>query len=657
MKPKDPAALGKLIALRDMRPRDLLLDWVKSLTHKQKQRIFLAIDLALVPVALVFTVITQGHVSDIAAWSRDVLVPMLAYLLIGALALALWMGIGKVRLQDFEHRAVGRTARYAVGLCVLLWGIDEVLARSISLGTVVIFGTTYFIASVGLRLLARQAIISLYESAAPRCRVLIYGAGKTGSQLAHALRSDGGIVPAAFVDDNPSLHGIDVAGARVFSPAHIQDIVTEKKIDRVLIATPSLSLPKQMQIAQRVQDLGLEVQTLPSFAQLVGTEDILDTLTALPASQFLGREEVLGSWDETSNSYAGKCVLITGAGGTIGAELSQQVLACRPSRIVLYELSEYALYTLHMDLSGIAAKLGVDLVPVLGSVSDETQVARVFEDFDVEIVFHAAAYKHVPLVEANPIAGLANNVMGTQILARAAHTAGVERFILISSDKAVRPCNVMGGSKRLSELIIQDIASRVPAGSGPIYSMVRFGNVLGSSGSVIPLFKDQIRRGGPVTVTDPEVTRYFMTVQEAVRLVITAGAMAEGSEVFVLEMGKPVKIMDLAKDVIESSGYTVRDEDSPDGDIEIEIIGLRPGEKLAEELTITDDHVRTRHPKIFCAHESKLSEIEMAHALRKLREAIAENDAEAARSIVAQCVEPHVPVLPLEEAARRETGA
>ena len=446
----------------------------------------------------------------------------------------------------------------------------------------------------------------------------------------------------AFADDNTNLHGLIVAGLPVYSPTKIRDIVEERQIDRVVLAIPSLSRPKQAQIAHRLQRMGLDVQTLPSFSQLIGTEDILDTLTPLEPQSFLGRSEVKAPVGDAADCYSGKAVLISGAGGTIGAELSQQILACRPSKIVLYELSEFALYTVHMDLGPLAAEWGIDLVPVLGSVTDPRQVRQVLAEHEIEIVLHAAAYKHVPMVEANPLSGLTNNVLGTQTLAREAQEAGVERFILISSDKAVRPSNVMGASKRLAELIVQDLASRVPAGQGPIYSMVRFGNVLGSSGSVIPLFKDQIRRGGPVTVTHPDVTRFFMTVTEAVRLVLTAGAMAKGGEVFVLDMGAPVKIMDIAREAIARSGYTVQDASNPDGDIPIDIIGLRPGEKLEEELTVTGDHIGTRHPKIFCAHENRLSEIEMARALRALREALAQSDVAAARAIIAAYVEPHV---------------
>ena len=326
----------------------------------------------------------------------------------------------------------------------------------------------------------------------------------------------------------------------------------------------------------------------------------MDKLTPIAPQNFLSRAVHNVTLEADCDSYAGRAVLISGAGGSIGSELCRQVLACRPAKLVLYELSELALYSVHQELEQLAEGTGVDVVPVLGSVTDPRQVRKVLTDHAVQVVLHAAAYKHVPLVEANPLAGLANNVFGTQTLAREAAVLGVERFILISSDKAVRPTNVMGASKRLAELVVQDLATRY---GDTIFAMVRFGNVLGSSGSVVPLFQDQISRGGPVTVTDIRVKRYFMTISEAVQLVLKAGSEARGGEVFVLDMGEPVPIMQLARQVIQRAGYTVRDAENPDGDIEIEVIGLRPGEKLEEELTLSQDLIGTRHHKIFCARK------------------------------------------------------
>jgi len=399
---------------------------------------------------------------------------------------------------------------------------------------------------------------------------------------------------------------------------------------------PSQSQPKQDQIIQRLQKIGLDVQALPSFAQLIGEEELVDKLVPVPAQNFLGRAACDVAQTEACDSYVGRTVLVSGAGGSIGSELCRQLLSCRPARLVLYELSELALYTVHQELEQLVEGSGVELVPVLGSVGEPHEVRRVLQNHQVQVVLHAAAYKHVPLVEANPLPGLANNVLGTETLARAAAEAQVERFILISSDKAVNPTNVMGASKRLAELVEQDIASRC---ADTVFAAVRFGNVLGSSGSVVPLFQDQVSRGGPVTVTDVAVKRYFMTITEAVHLVLQAGADARGGEVFVLDMGAPMPILQLAQQVIKSAGYTVRDAQTPDGDIAIEFIGLRPGEKLEEELTRCQELTTTRHTKIFCAREQGLSEIEVASMLRGLRQAIANSDEGAARLVIRRWVE------------------
>jgi len=608
---------------------------LSSLTRKQKAYVFLAIDLALVPAALFFTYAVQAlpMTPGEAMWLT---LPVLPYMLAFVAGLSLWLGLPRVQLIAYEGHAVGQTALVAVGLVAVSAGMSVMTDLRLPLGTHVVFGICYFLFVVTSRNVLLQVVTALYRRAQPRRRVLIYGAGTTGTQLAQALKSHESIDPVAFVDDNTSLQGMTLLGLPVYPPARISAIVKDRRIDRVLLAMPSLSQPKQAQIARRLQKLGLEIQALPSFAQLIGEEALLDKLTPVPPQNFLGRTHADTTLGEAAGSYEGRVVLVSGAGGSIGAELCRQVLACHPRKLVLYELSELALYTVHQELHQLAEGAGVELVPVLGSVTDPRQVRKVLYDHGAQVVLHAAAYKHVPLVEANPLPGLANNVFGTQTLAREAAEAGVERFILISSDKAVRPTNVMGASKRLAELVVQDLATRH---GNTVFTMVRFGNVLGSSGSVVPLFQDQISRGGPVTVTDPAVKRYFMTISEAVQLVLKAGAEAKGGEVFVLDMGRPVPILQLARQVIESAGYTVRDEATPEGDIEIEIIGLRPGEKIEEELTLSGDLVGTRYQKIFCARETALSEIEVAAVLRGLRHALAAGDEGAARQVVARWVE------------------
>ena len=541
-----------------------------------------------------------------------------------------------LRAVPHERHAVGLTALLACLTAVATAVLTLLFGPDLPPGTHVVFATTYFLCLLAARAVLYQVVVAIYRRAQPRCRVLIYGAGTTGAQLAQALKAHDGIDPVAFVDDNTSLQGVTLVGLPVFPPARIAEIAEARQINRVLLAMPSQSQPKQAQIIQRLQRMQLEVQALPSFAQLIGEEALVDKLTPVAPQNFLGRATRDVPLQEASGSYQDRVVLVSGAGGSIGSELCRQVLACRPRKLVLYELSELALYTIHQELVQQVEGTDIELVPVLGSVTDPRQVRMVLAHHGVQVVLHAAAYKHVPLVEANPLPGLANNVFGTQTLARAAARCGVERFILISSDKAVRPTNVMGASKRMAELVVQDLATRHP---GTIFTMVRFGNVLGSSGSVVPLFQDQISRGGPVTVTDPRVKRYFMTIREAVQLVLQAGAEAQGGEVFVLDMGEPVSILQLARQVIESAGYSVRDEACPDGDIAIDIIGLRPGEKMEEELTLSPDLITTRHQKIFCAREAVWSEIEVAALIRGLRQAVAAGDERAARHLIERWVE------------------
>ena len=612
-----------------------MFDLISRLSRKQKSYVFLTLDALLCPLALLFTFAVQP-LPDPALRSLVLMLPVMPYAVLTMAGISVWLGLFRVKLNAYERHAMMLTGLVSVVTATVLAMLTYVVGPELPPGTFVVFGLSYFLFMVLARALMLQLVLVIYRRAQPRCRVLIYGAGSTGTQLAQALKSHDGIDPVAFVDDNTSLQGATLLGLSVFAPARIPEIVESRYINRVLLAMPSQSAAKQAQVTRRLQSIGLEVQVLPSFAQLIGEEALVDKLTPAPAQSFLGRDSHDVSLNHASTSYQDRVVLVSGAGGSIGSELCRQVLACRPAKLVLFELSELALYTIHQELAPLGEELGIEVVPVLGSVTDPRQVRQVLELHQVQVVLHAAAYKHVPLVEANPLPGTANNVFGTQTLARLAERAGVERFILISSDKAVRPTNVMGASKRMAELIVQDRASR---SSGTIFTMVRFGNVLGSSGSVVPLFQDQISRGGPVTVTDANVKRYFMTIREAVQLVLQAGAEAQGGEVFVLDMGKPVPILQLARQVIESAGYTVRDAEHPEGDIEIEIIGLRPGEKLEEELTLSGSLITTDHPKIFCTREVVLSEIEVAALLRELRQAVASGDEQALRGLIGRWIE------------------
>ncbi len=595
-----------------------LYAFIKSMTRQQKHAVLLGVDTLLVPVSLWGMLFLLQPQLDLAALVTLIL-PTLPYLILLAGTLSWALGLPQVRLAAYETRAVGQTAKLTLALMAALWGLTLINPLQGDLRGVVVFGLIYFIASVTLRMTLLQVVNTLYSLGKDHRNVLIYGAGTTGVQLVQALKVHDEILPVAFVDDNTSLHGVTVAGLPVYPALDIPNVVASKNIDRVLLTMPSLSSPKLTQIARKLEGMGLEVQTLPSFAQLVGEEALVDKLTSVSPQSFLGRDNLGNNLLTGLSDFTGKTVLISGAGGSIGSELCRQVLSMKPAKLILYELSELALYTIHQELEPLAAETQSELTVILGSVGNEHQVKDVMDAHRPNIVLHAAAYKHVPLVETNPLTGIDNNVFGTQVLAKAAQDAGVERFTLISSDKAVRPTNIMGASKRLAEQVIQDMASR---STGTLFSIVRFGNVLGSSGSVIPLFQEQVARGGPVTITDPRMTRYFMTVQEAACLVLLASTFTEGGEIFVLDMGQPVSIIQLAQQVIESAGFTVRDEHNLDGDIEIVIIGKRSGEKLYEELTIDGRQASTLHQKIFIAREAHPSELETASTLKKLRKIV-----------------------------------
>ena len=582
-----------------------MLGVITRLSRATKQWLILTNDVLLVPVAMLLAMTLQlNALPDSAHMMRGwLLVPVLMAL---CALIEIGMNIHRVQLKAYESRAIALSAIHAA-LLGLSAGLIERAGGGVTPGaTFVTFSMVYLLLVVSSRAVMLKLVLNAYRQR-PKLRVLVYGAGRTGQQLVAALRTDETVRPVAYIDDNKMLQGAIVQGLHVHAPAAIARLVRTKRVDRVLLAMPSVPRARLAQLSHQLEEKGLNVQNLPSFARLAGN--------GVP--------------------LVGQLRPVV-PGGSIGSELCRQILACRPRRLVLFELSELALYKLDQELSALAMDLRVEIVPVLGSVCDAPLVRRVLADHGVDIVLHAAAYKHVPLVEQNPVAGFANNVLGTHTLALAAGEAGVTRFILISTDKAVRPKNMMGASKRMAELVVQDLANR---SEGTIYSMVRFGNVLGSSGSVIPLFHDQICKGGPVTLTHREVTRYFMTIPEAARLVLVAGTFATGGDVFVLDMGAPVQIYDLARQMIEAAGYTVRDETHPDGDIEIRLTGLRTGEKLHEELLIGKNQIGTPHPKIMLAREAHLSEIEVAAGMKALRAAVAESNDDALRAVVARWVE------------------
>lgn len=612
-----------------------MFEFIEGLSRRAKWIILLATDIIVITIAfyaafaLRFGTITPYFALK-AAW------PMLPTLIVAGSIYAIFLGLPKIKLHAFELRTTQPIALTAALLVLTAMSLSFVLAVGAPRSVPIIFGTLFFIGSVFSRVFALFLLLKLQNFGKLRIPVAIYGAGAAGIQLASALRQSREVKPVLFIDDNVVLQKLIVAGMTVHAPSDLEKLVRRNKIKRILIAMPSITKSRQREIIKKLDYLECEVQVLPSYVEMIEGRDILDSLRPVSPESLLGRDKLDLAIPNVAQAYKGKTILISGAGGSIGSELCRQILKFSPAKLVLLEQSELALYEVERDLRPLTQQQNIVLEPVLGSVCDARAISHILQSHEVQVVLHAAAYKHVPLVEANELAGLHNNVLGTQTLAKAAADAGIERFVLISTDKAVRPTNVMGASKRLAELVIQDIENRSP---DTIFSMVRFGNVLGSSGSVIPLFREQIAMGGPLTLTHEDVTRFFMAISEAARLVLIAGSLATGGDVFVLDMGNSVKIGDLAKRMIELSGLTVRDAENPDGDIEIITTGLRPGEKLYEELLIGSETLNTPHPKIMRAKENSLSEIEVAKLLKDLREAIETDDTDAGREVITRWVD------------------
>jgi FlaA1/EpsC-like NDP-sugar epimerase len=475
---------------------------------------------------------------------------------------------------------------------------------------------------------------------ASRPKVLIYGAGSTGRQLTAAIANSHEMQVAGFLDDDDRLHGHVLNGQPIYNPADLDNLATTLNISDVLLAMPSLSRRRRNEILGQIGSARVAVRTLPSVADLAQGKVSISDLRELDIDDLLGRESVALNHILLSRNIVGKVVLVTGAGGSIGSELCRQILAVGPSKLLLIEQSEFALYAIHQELEEKLAGRETVLVPLLASVQDDDRMREIMSTWRPGTVYHAAAYKHVPLVEHNPAAGIKNNVLGALRTAQAAAENGVADFVLISTDKAARPANVMSASKRLAELALQALAATRTVTK---FSMVRFGNVLGSSGSVVPKFRQQIRDGGPITLTHSEVTRYFMTIPEAAQLVIQAAALAKGGDVFVLDMGQPVKIMDLARRMVELSGLTVKDEEHSDGDIEIAVTGLRPGEKFYEELLIGDNPKPTVHPRIMKAHEEFIPWPEFEAKLNSLEIALNVNDVGVIHLMMQQLVAGYIP--------------
>ena len=475
---------------------------------------------------------------------------------------------------------------------------------------------------------------------ASRPKVLVYGSGTTGRQLVAAMANSHEMQVVGFLDDDDRLQGHVLNGQPIYNPSDLASLASSQNISNVLLAMPGISRKRRNELLAQIRSARVSVRTLPSVTDLAQGKVTISDLRELDIDDLLGREPVMPNHILLAMNVQSKIVMITGAGGSIGSELCRQILAVGPSKLLLIEQSEFALYAIHQELEEKLAERLIELVPLMASVQDEERMREIMSTWRPDTVYHAAAYKHVPLVEHNPAEGIKNNVFGTLCAAQAAADSGVSDFVLISTDKAVRPTNIMGASKRLAELVLQALAATNP---GTKFSMVRFGNVLGSSGSVVPKFRQQIRDGGPITLTHPEITRYFMTIPEAAQLVIQAGAMAKGGDVFVLDMGQPVKILDLAIRMVELSGLTIKDAQNSEGDIEIEITGLRPGEKLYEELLIGENPHRTTHPRIMKAQEEFIPWEVFEDKLNALHLLLNSNDVSLIRSTLKDILPGYTP--------------
>jgi len=530
----------------------------------------------------------------------------------------------------------------------------------------------------GLRLLLRQYVLGDWYRgmlAAPfgrddgLPRVAIYGAGAAGNQLAVALRMGRAMRPIAFIDDDVDLANRVIAGLKVYKPRQIGRMIADTGATEILLAIPSASRVRRREILSDLEQHPLHVRSVPGFMDLASGRVKVEDLQEVDVADLLGRDSVEPDENLLARCIRGKVVLVTGAGGSIGSELSRQILQLSPAVLILLDHSEYNLYVIHSELERQASEqsLQLDLIPILGSVRNPYRLLDVMRTWNVDSVYHAAAYKHVPMVEHNIAEGVLNNTVGTVNCAQAAIQAGVSNFVLISTDKAVRPTNIMGSTKRLAEMALQALSLEgapvlygQPAGLNHVnrtrFTMVRFGNVLGSSGSVIPLFREQIRRGGPVTVTHPHITRYFMTIPEAAQLVLQAGSMGMGGDVFVLDMGAPVRIVELAEKMIHLCGLSVRSERNPEGDIAIEFTGLRPGEKLYEELLIGDNVTPTQHPMIMSANEACLPWVEFCDVLDRLLQGLDRDDFEQVRLVMRATVDGYSPREEIVDWIHRRRG-
>lgn len=574
---------------------------VSELSRNSKKILLVAVDVIALPVAL-----WLGFALRLGEWWPSRMVDvwwLFAVTPVIAIPIFIRMGLYRAVLRYVGSRALITIAK-AVSIVTLILLALVVMSKTYGVPRSVFFSFWIIGLSTigGMRIILRGYIHTYTRRKINKQPIAVYGAGSAGADLVKAMQSAWEYEPVAFLDDDLEKNGLEIHGVKVYTPDAIPGLVEEKNISQVLLAMPSLPSRYRRNILEKLEIYPVHVRTLPDIADLVSGKANVSDIREVDVGDVLGREVVPPIPELIDKCICNKNVLVTGAGGSIGSELCRQIAAHEPAKLVLFEQSEFALYNIEKELE--AYNLNLEIIAILGSVTNAARVEMVLKSFEIHTVYHAAAYKHVPLVEHNPIEGLQNNVFGTWIAAESAKAAGVETFVLISTDKAVRPTNVMGATKRFAELVLQAMDEQ---SNTTRFTIVRFGNVLDSSGSVIPLFRRQIKNGGPVTVTHSAVTRFFMTIPEAAQLVLQAGSLGKGGDVFVLEMGDSIKIDDLARSMIHLSGLEICDESNPDGDIVIEYSGLRPGEKLYEELLIGDNVTGTEHPKIMRAAEEGLS--------------------------------------------------
>lgn len=569
------------------------------------------------------------------------------------------LGLYRAIIRYIEVRALWTIIQavtfYALVFAFVLYesgikGIPRTVSPLNWLNMMLLVGSSRFFARWWLGEIYFSLSGPLNQADSRKKNVVIYGAGRAGVQLASALAHGREFRPVAFIDDDELLHKQKVNGLRIYPRSALSYLIERHKVSDVLLAIPSASRARRGEIIKLLEPFAVHIMSMPGLADIAQGKITFDTLQEVDIGDLLGRDPVEPDKSLLSANISGKVVMVTGAGGSIGSELCRQIIQLQPLTLVLFELSEYALYMIEKELNHVLARIKnspdlneIELIAVLGSVTDGERVEKICTAFKVQTIYHAAAYKHVPMVEKNPGEAVWNNIFGTLRTAKAAIKAGVETFVLISTDKAVRPTNTMGATKRFAELILQALSLEDGDQNRTRFTMVRFGNVLGSSGSVVPLFREQIAGGGPVTVTDPRIIRYFMTIPEAAQLVIQAGAMGQGGDVFVLDMGEPIKILDLAKRMIHLSGLEIKDKAHPDGEIEIRFTGLRPGEKLYEELLIGDTVSKTSHSRIMRAEEQVLAWEQLEKMLSELQVAVLKDEFNAVRNILVTAVAGFVP--------------